>query len=41
MKQHGFPEFKALNPYEDFDLISETKKVAKEIYHSGDKETMA
>lgn len=32
--QHGFPEFKALDPYEDFDLIKETKKVAKEIYAS-------
>ena len=41
LKQHGFPEFKALNPYEDFDLISETKRVATEIYNSSDKETMA
>ncbi|MEG2897683.1 MAG: helicase-related protein, partial [Eubacterium sp.] len=40
LKQHGFPEFKTLNPYEDFDLIMETKKVAQEIYDSGEEELM-
>ena len=40
-RQHGFPEFKALNPYEDFDLITETKKVAEEIYRSKESELTA
>ncbi|MDO4287680.1 MAG: ATP-dependent DNA helicase RecG [Eubacterium sp.] len=35
-RQHGFPEFKALNPYEDFDLIAETKKLAAELFDSGE-----
>ena len=35
LRQHGFPAFSALEPYEDLELIQETRKVAEAMMMSG------
>ncbi len=39
-RQHGFPTFSALDPYEDADLIGDTRQVAQRIMASGEAAMM-
>ena len=39
-RQHGFPEFDALDPYADADILAETKADAEVIFDSPKKEDM-
>ena len=40
-RQHGFPSTKALDPYEDTELIAQTREIAKEIIEAKDAESIA
>ena len=40
-RQHGFPSTKALDPYEDLELIAQTREIAKEILEAQDVQTMS
>ncbi|SDY32911.1 ATP-dependent DNA helicase RecG [Eubacterium barkeri] len=40
-RQHGFPSTKALDPYEDLELIAQTREIAKEILDAKDAQTMS
>lgn len=39
-KQHGFSVFQALDPYNDLELIQQTRKIAQAVYSSKDSDTL-